>query len=177
MTEADMTGHGAAGDARITGTLRSDGGVGVVRMQGTYPTGIDDLWSAVTDPERLGRWIGEVEGDLRPGGEFRATFTSGWAGRGRVESCEPPSRLRVRLDPGTDDETVVEAELVPDGDHTLLVVEERGFPLDQLPTYGAGWQAHVEDLAAHVAGVQAPDWSARWHELIPDYRQRGVATA
>ena len=176
MTEADMTGHAIAGDARITGTLRSDGGVGVVRMQGTYPTGIDDLWSAVTDPERLGRWIGEVEGDLRPGGEFRATFTSGWAGPGRVETCEPPRHLQVRLDPGTDDETVVDAELVPDGGRTLLVVEERGIPLDELPAHGAGWQAHVEDLAAHVAGRETADWAARWTELMPDYRARAVAT-
>ncbi|WP_344151009.1 SRPBCC domain-containing protein [Nocardioides koreensis] len=33
---------------------------------------MDDLWSALTDPSRLARWLGEVEGDLRPGGELRA---------------------------------------------------------------------------------------------------------
>lgn len=43
-------------------------------------------------PERLARWIGEVEGDLRLGGDFCARFfTSGWEGAGRVETCEPPS--------------------------------------------------------------------------------------
>jgi hypothetical protein len=36
-------------NTRITGTLRSVDGRGVVRMEGTYDTGIDDLWSALTD--------------------------------------------------------------------------------------------------------------------------------
>src|SRR5712691_12809159 len=33
---------------------------GVVRMQDSYDTETDDLWSAFTDPRRLARWIGEV---------------------------------------------------------------------------------------------------------------------
>ena len=33
------------------------------------------------DPLRLARWLGEVEGDLRLGGEYRARFfASGWEG-------------------------------------------------------------------------------------------------
>ena len=56
---------------RILGSLRSADGKGVVRMEDRYDTDIDDLWSALTDPRRLARWHGEVEGDLRPGGEFR----------------------------------------------------------------------------------------------------------
>jgi Activator of Hsp90 ATPase homolog 1-like protein len=63
-------------------------------MEDRFDTEIDDLWSALTDPSRLARWLGEVEGDLRLGGEFRARFfASGWEGKGRVEACEPPERL------------------------------------------------------------------------------------
>ena len=65
-------------------------------MEDRFDTDIDDLWSALTDPRRLARWLGEVEGDLRLGGEFRARFfASGWEGTGRVEACEPPRRLLV----------------------------------------------------------------------------------
>src|SRR5262245_19518433 len=53
------------------GTLRSIDGKGVVRIEDRYDTDIDDLWEAVTDPARLRRWYGVVEGDLRLGGEFR----------------------------------------------------------------------------------------------------------
>ena len=41
---------------RILGSLRSADGKGVVRMEDHYDTGIEDLWSAITDPGRLARW-------------------------------------------------------------------------------------------------------------------------
>ena len=56
---------------RILGTLRSEDGKGVVRVEDRYDTDIDDLWSAITEPGRLARWFGEIAGDLRVGGEFR----------------------------------------------------------------------------------------------------------
>ncbi len=66
-------------------------------MADRFQTDIDDLWSAMTEPRRLARWLGEIEGDLRPEGAFRAHFfASGWEGTGRVELCEPPQRLLVR---------------------------------------------------------------------------------
>ena len=136
-----------------------------------FDTDIDDLWSALTDPRRLARWIAEVEGDLRLGGEFRARFTSGWEGTGRVEACEPPRRLLVLTrDADEPDEEVLEATLTSDGDQTILVIEARGLPIEYLAAYGAGWQVHVEDLAAHLAGRERCDIKARWDELMPAYQ-------
>jgi len=153
----------------LVGSLYAAGSKAVVRMEDSFDTDIDDLWSAITEPERLARWIGTVEGDLRLGGEFRASFTSSYEGSGRVDVCDPPRRLRVTFDPGQDDQTVLEAELSADGDGTRLVVEERGFPLDNAAGYGAGWQAHIEDLAAHLTGRPPADWRTRWAELKPAY--------
>ena len=153
----------------LAGSVRAVDGKAVVRMEDSFDTDIDDLWSAITDPERLARWIGKVEGDLRLGGEFHASFTSSWEGPARVEVCDPPHRLRVTMDPGTDDETVVEAELSPDGDATRIVVEERGLPIGAVAAFGAGWQAHIEDLAAHLAGRPQGQWRERWAELKPAY--------
>jgi hypothetical protein len=67
------------------------------------------------------------------------------------------------------DVQVIEATLAADGDQTILVVEERGMPLDLLAAYGAGIQVHVEDLAAHLAGRERCDADARWAELQPAY--------
>ena len=53
---------------RILGSLRSAQSAGVVRIEDRYETTIDDLWRAVTEPDRLTRWYGQVEGDLSPGG-------------------------------------------------------------------------------------------------------------
>ena len=165
-----MTSNASAG-TRILGSLRSADGKGVVRIEDRYDTDIDDLWSALTDPARLARWLGEVEGDLRLGGEYRYRFfASGAEGTGRVEACEPPRRLLL-LTKGLDepDEQVMEATLAADGDQTILVWEERGMPLDRLAAYGAGIQIHVEDLAAHLTGRERCDVGARWQELQPAY--------
>jgi hypothetical protein len=82
-----MTGNARPGP-RILGSLRSADGAGVVRIEDRYDTDIDDLWSALTDPGRLARWYGQVEGDLRRGGQFRGHLES-WDGTGRVDACEP----------------------------------------------------------------------------------------
>ena len=162
-----MSGGGFVGSVAAIGDGR-----GAVRMEDVYDTSAEDLWSALTDPERLARWIAVVTGDLRVGGTFDARFTSGWEGPGRVEVCRRPQRLLLRMAPDTTEETEIEATLTPAGDRTRLVIEERGIPVDELAALGAGWQAHVEDLAAHLAGRPGQDWRARWLALTPSYETR-----
>jgi hypothetical protein len=58
------------GGNRILGSLRSVHGDGVVRMEDRFDTDVDDLWSALTDPDRLAHWFGEVEGELFQGASF-----------------------------------------------------------------------------------------------------------
>jgi len=166
-----MSGNERAG-GRILGSLGSADGKGVVRMEDRFDTDIDDVWSALTDPSRLARWYGEVEGDLRAGGEFRVrVLASGWEGTGRVEACEPPRHLLVLTrDPDVPYELVTEVTLTAVGDQTILVFEERGMPLDHLAAYGAGNQVHVEDLAAYLAGRERGNAEERWNELLPAYR-------
>ena len=166
----------------ILGSLRSEDGVGVVRIEDRYDTDIDDLWAAITVPGRLGRWHGQVEGDLRPGGEFRVYIEADDIElTGRVEACEPPWRLLVTTRE-TDEsyrkgrgvppfDASIEARLTADGDRTILVVEVKGMPVDKIAFYGAGWQIHAENLAAHVAGQEPGDVEARWEELVPPYQK------
>ena len=167
-----MTNSARAGE-RILGSLESAGGKGIVRMEDRFDTDVDDVWSAVTDPLRLAHWYGEIEGDLRLGGEYHARlFASGWEGAGRVEACEPRQRLLVRTkDAGEPDENDIEVTLTADGDQTIVVWEERGVPLDMLSAYGAGVQLHVEDLADHLARRERrEDVTARWADLHPAYQ-------
>ena len=164
-----MTGSAHPG-ARILGRLRSADGAGVVRIEDRYDTEIGDLWSALTDPRRLARWYGQVEGDLRAGGQFRGHLES-WDGTGRVDACEPPRRLLVTTR-GSDEpyDEVIEATLTADADQTLLVIETRGMPLDLIAFYGVGYQIHAENLAAHVAGRDRGDTKTRWDQLVPAYQ-------
>jgi len=161
----------APGASRILGSLRSVDGTGVVRLEDRFDTDVDDLWSALTEPDRLARWLGEVEGDLRVGGDFRARyFASGWEGTGHVDVCEPPRRLLISTKSTDEPDGVIEVTLTADGDQTVLVIEDRGVPVDQIAAYGAGDQIHVEDLAAYLAGGERCDARARWQELHAAYQ-------
>ena len=94
-----------------------------------------------------------------------------------MEACEPPQRLLVLTrDPDEPNEDANEITLIADGDGTVVVVEQRGFPLNMLAAYAAGLQIHVEDLAAYLAGHErrAPA-KARWDELFPAYRELAAA--
>ena len=166
MTDSDTLQTG-----RVTGSLRAiDDRRGAVRMEDVFDTDADDLWDAVTDPRRLARWIADVEGDLQLGGVVQARFTSGWQGPGRIEACDPPHHLVARMDPGTPDETVIEATITPEGSSSRLVVEERGIPLTELAGHGAGWHAHLADLGSYIENDQPSQWASRWAELTPRYQ-------
>lgn len=157
---------------RVLGSLGSEDGKGIVRIENRFDTKVADVWSALTDPRRLAGWLGDVEGDLSLGGEFRAHFfASGWEGTGRVEVCEPPQRLLVvTRQPNASEEQSIEAALTAEGEQTILVWEERGMPVDLVAAYGAGVQVHVEDLGAYLAGGRRCDAEARFDELFPAYQ-------
>ena len=166
----------------ILGRLGVADSKGVVRLQDRYDTAIEDLWSAVTDPERLARWYGKVEGDLRLGGSFTVYLESAdLEGICRVDVCEPPQRLRYTSRESDESaargngpapfEQTVEATLTADGDQTLLTIEVRGLPVDKLEYFGAGWQVHAENLAAYL-GDRVP---SRWEDLVPAYQEQAAA--
>jgi len=62
----------------------------------TYDTGIDDLWDALTNAERIPRWFMPITGDLRLGGRYQLQGNAG----GEITTCEPPRRLAVTWEIG-----------------------------------------------------------------------------
>jgi uncharacterized protein YndB with AHSA1/START domain len=178
MKEHQMTSNTRGGD-RILGSLGSADGNGVVRMEDRFDTGIDDLWGALTDPDRLAHWYGEVEGELSQGGEFRVRIALTGERIGLVEACEPPRRLLLTMrdpdaQPGQPKQTVIEAQLFAEGAQTRLVWETRGMPVNLLPAYGAGIQIHVEHLADYISSREFRIDDARWDELFAAYEALGV---
>jgi len=162
-------------DVHIEASLHSVGGAGVVRMKVRFETGVDDIWSAITDPQRLAHWYGTVDGDLHEDGAFTATvLASGWDGQGHIDVCDPSRKLEVTMWEEDDRKHAVMAELVDEGSRTTLALEVRGVALEFLYAYGAGWHVHVEDLGAHLAGREYVHRPARWDELEPSYKEMAV---
>ncbi|MEU4237166.1 SRPBCC family protein [Actinoplanes sp. NPDC026619] len=162
-------------EPHVLGSLRSADGNGIARMEDRLGAGIDEVWSALTEPGRLARWLGEFDGDLHLGGTYRSRFhSSGAEATGRIEACESPRRFIVATKgQHAPNEQVIEVTLTADGDGTILVVEQRGLRLEWLAIFAAGLQIHVEDLAAHLAGGERGDSDARMGELVPAYE--GIA--
>ena len=67
------------------------GAARVVTIERTYPADVEDVWDAVTDPERIPRWFLPVTGDLRVGGTYQVEGNAG----GEIRACEAPRLLRL----------------------------------------------------------------------------------
>ena len=92
-----------------------------VRREVVLPVGRDEVWRALTDPERLAEWFAnDVELDLRPGGAGVFRWGNGEERRAVVERVEPEERLELAWD----DDAHVEFTLEDDPDGTLLTVVE-----------------------------------------------------
>jgi hypothetical protein len=62
-----------------------------------------------------------------------------------VDVCEPPRHLLVMTKHVRQaEEQVVEATLTADGDHTILILEQRRMPVNLIAAYGAGNQVVIQ---------------------------------
>jgi len=69
-----------------------------VTLGRTYNTTREDLWHALTSPERLSRWFAEVTGELKLNGRFQVKGNAG----GEITACEPPHHLSLTWEIGGD---------------------------------------------------------------------------
>jgi uncharacterized protein YndB with AHSA1/START domain len=168
--------HRATGTRQVGTDTREARTVVLTRR---YDAPIEDVWDAVTDPERIARWFLPVTGDLRPGGRYQ---TQGNAG-GVIKACEPPRRLLVTWEMGE----VKEGDL---SEVELRLSEVDGgteFTLDHVamgdPEFwnrfgpgatGVGWDLTLLGLAAHLR--KESFGSAEEFEKSPEAREFTIAS-
>jgi uncharacterized protein YndB with AHSA1/START domain len=121
----------------------------------SYDTTVDDLWTAVTSPERLARWFLPVEGELKLGGRYQLKGNAG----GTILRCERPEALDVTWEfmGGT---SWLHVRLTPEGKRAKLTLEhiahEDGIGAEHLEKFGpgavgVGWDLALYGLEQHVA--------------------------
>ena len=124
----------------------------------SYDAEIDDVWSAITDPERVRRWFLPLTGDLRVGGTFQLHGNAG----GDILDCEPPRLLRVTFGGPT---SIVELRLTSDAERDAATVLEldHSVPLEMAGSaagalyVGPGWDGAVMGLGLFLAGEVIED--------------------
>lgn len=154
---------------REVGSGRLPAGEGhVVRLRRTYDSPIDDVWDAVTSPERIGGWFLPVSGDFRLGGRYQLEGNAG----GDILACEPPHRFRVTwvygAEPSPGEASILEVRLTTAGEasttleleHTAIVPAEFW---DQFGpgAVGVGWDGALLGLALHLR-AESPGDPVAW---------------
>ena len=151
-----------------------------LRFERILATDVDDLWSALTDPERLARWMNVCTGDLALGGTWHALLDDGSDyAVGTVTACDPPRSFTTSWHAIEEQPTVltVTVDAVPEGARLTLVHEAV-----QSIYYGPGWQTYLEQLddylGAAATSVTDPDrvagvaWDVRYSALRPVWDAR-----
>lgn len=127
----------------------------VVIATRTYDTTIEDLWDALTNPERIPRWFLPIEGELRLGGRYQFQGQAG----GTITRCDPPEAFDVTWEIGGG-VSWVNVRLTPDGQRTKLTLEHIA-PRDEIGekhlqqfgpgAVGIGWDLASYGLELHIA--------------------------
>jgi uncharacterized protein YndB with AHSA1/START domain len=126
----------------------------------SYDTTVDDLWDAITTPERLARWFLPVEGDLKLGGRYQLKGNAG----GTITHCERPTALDVTWE-FMGGVSWVNVRLAPDGAKARLTLEhiapKDGIGEEHLKQFGPGavgigWDLGFYGLEQHLLNPAAP---------------------
>lgn len=162
----DVAKHLGATTRAVEDSTHEGTPVKVVVASRTYPTDAADLWSAVTDPERIPRWFAPVSGDLRVGGRYQVEGNAG----GEITACDEPRHFALTWELGGDTTWVdVHLEEVEDGTTLTLRHAADVSGNEHWPTYGpgavgVGWELGLMGLAEHLAtgAAMQHDEVERW---------------
>lgn len=141
----------------------------VVVAHRDYDTSPEDLWDALTNPERIPRWFAPVEGDLRLGGRYQIKGNAG----GEITRCDPNEAFDIDWEFGGG-KSWVTVRLQPRGDTTRLILEHI-MPIREGDEHwakygpaavGVGWDLSFLGLGIHLETGEPVDmegvngWSA-----------------
>jgi uncharacterized protein YndB with AHSA1/START domain len=127
-----------------------------VLIRRTYDAAIADVWSALTDPNRMRRWFLPISGDLRAGGNFQLEGNAG----GDIIACEPPRLLKVTFGGPT---SLVELQLSPETEDRTSLQLEHTVPIEFAQSgagslfVGPGWDGGFVALDLYLRGEVADD--------------------
>jgi uncharacterized protein YndB with AHSA1/START domain len=141
-----------AGDARA------------VVLERDYDAAIEDVWDALTTPERLSRWFLPISGEFRIGGRYQFEGNAG----GEILECERPHRLKVTWVYGDADDPAAVSQLevrlaTVDGSAThvelehVAIVPEEAWSQYGPGAVGVGWDMGLLGLGLHLAGGSIDD--------------------
>ena len=152
----DIDHHFGAVQRSVSSVTRDEKAAKTVTLTRSYPTGIDDLWSALTNSERIQLWFLPITGDLNLGGRYQFEGNAS----GEIRECNSPTFLSVTWE-WQDDISWLEVRLSEAGENntqlTLIhtaVVSEFWTQFGSGAT-GVGWETVLIGLDHHLLNPNA----------------------
>jgi uncharacterized protein YndB with AHSA1/START domain len=143
-----------------------------LRYERRYPRPIETVWAALTDPARLGEWLGAARVEPQVGGRYELFIDRKRPMTGRVLTWEPPRLLEFSWDTGDAPPSTVRCELTAEDAGTRLVFTHKGVGFVWIALVLPGWHHLLERLASLLAGMVQNDSMERWRELQASYLGR-----
>jgi uncharacterized protein YndB with AHSA1/START domain len=143
----------------LTARFISDGARVSAALRLTLDADVEAVWAALTVPDQLAQWLAPGEIELRPGGAACLAFgASGVVIDSAVTAVEPERLLEYSWSGPGEALRPIRWELQPLGARTLLNLTVTLPAHEDVARSTAGWAAHLEMLAGHLAGasVQFP---------------------
>ncbi|WP_262851279.1 SRPBCC domain-containing protein [Mumia quercus] len=161
-----------------TGRRETRDGVDHLVIERDFAAPVEEVWAAVTEPERLSRWIGTWTGDPASGAvEFRMTAEGEDVPVEKygIEVCEPPRRLVTRADSpdATGEDWVLTLDLADHEEGTRLTFAQAMADAETAASLGPGWEYYLDRLVAAETGadVAAVDFEAYLADQQDHYRR------
>jgi uncharacterized protein YndB with AHSA1/START domain len=148
--------------ATFDGTLeRADRGARV-RFERRLDHPPEAVWSALTEPDRIGRWLARATLQPERGGSLQLRWDeTGAVAHGTVTAFEPPARFAY----DTDSQGDVRFALHPEGEGTRLELVNEMPAADAPAGRLAGWHQHLDLLERELAG-EPSEWDTRRFEEL-----------
>lgn len=130
--------------------------LGVVWISWSFAQAPAAVWSALTEPASIARWLGEaLTCDIRPRGELVVDHGDGIRSRSEVIAAEPPHRLAMTWvfpdEPASDLTFTVRAH-----DDGAVLELAHSVVAELADSYRVGWITHLTYLEAVVDGKPLP---------------------
>jgi len=158
------------------GTISAEGETRTLRFERTLDSEPEEVWAALTEPEQLGSWLARAEVEPGPEGSITLDFGDGGIERCRIETWDPPRVLAYQWNFVGEGPSRVRFELATSDAGTILRLEHTLLDAASAPGYGAGWHAHLDQLAGHLDGVPA-SWDERFQAVLETYREAAATVA
>jgi len=136
-------------------------------MEREYPVPLEEVWAALTEPEKLEAWLGTVAINARVGGSFEIDFDGEDQAGGKILRFEPPHALQFEWgETGVSSTVLFELRKTPGG--TQLRLTHARQSIEQASRTGAGWHAHLDLFEAALVG-QSVEWDDAYAVAKPLY--------